>query len=229
LRFVDVEHANAAITKPQNEPVSGYGLLVIEDYSPQELKDSDGSSVLELEKALIDKEAYGFLSDLAQHCYEGYVVVVVTTKCKSTLRLIHHGINGGHKAMAAPFTTIHAGMEAMSSKIEMPRDHVGMGWDQTSRLELFSKKYGQWTTTAEGMVKAEDLAATQESIQDCCEILYFGNNSHCAKIYPRPCDYWNNWFVDSFLRLFKFQPACSYSTVDDTDIEMGKTEYGVMA
>jgi hypothetical protein len=230
MRVLDAESVLADCDMPQNKRVSDYGVLVIEDYSPPELEDLDGSSLRELEEALVDKEAYYFLKTLAQYCYEGYVVVVVTTTCQNTLRLIHHGINGGHKAKAAPFTTIHAGTEAMNSVIEMPRDHVGMNWDQTSRLELLSKKYGPWTTTAEGKAKAEELAATQESIRDCCQILYLGNGSSCVTIHPGFWDSVDHYIVDPIQRLSQAQPACNLvdTTTEDPDIEMGNTGYSRM-
>jgi hypothetical protein len=221
MRFVDTESVLAACVKPLNERLGNYAVLVIEDYSPAELKSLTGKTVYELEEALVDKEAYSFLKTLAENCHEGYVVVVVTTTCKNTLRLIHHGINGGHKAKVAPFTTAYAGKKGVNlGTVTLPRDYVGMGWNQNSRLELFSKKYTPWTATPEGVSEMNALAADEnKTIRDSCQELYTSNGGSCVTFYPGFWDYVDHYIVDPIRRLSQGQPACNI--VDTTTEERG--------
>ena len=214
---------------------ANYGVLVIDDFSPPELKDKNASSTEELITALKDKESYDFLYKLATLAHTSRVVVVVTTNCENALRLIHHGINGGQKAKAAPFTTIHAanphGTIIGADAIKIPRDHCGMGWDEQSRLELFVEKYPSYAGTADGTTKTREFADDMRiSVRQCCEELFYLNDSRCAKVYLGLSDYWNDYVVDSFQRFFCCQPACNVveDATTDYEVELGNSPYRQM-
>jgi hypothetical protein len=235
LRFLDIDRVKDASDALLHEGLANYGVLVIEDYSPEELKDKDTETVEKLRGELQDQEAYWFLDKLAELAFQRFVVVVITTNCKNTLRLIHHGINGGHKAKAAPFCTFHAGNRGVATDdVEMSRDYRGMPWDTASRKELFSKKYVPFSRTSEGKNMVDDLSIGTVTIRESCQTLYFANGGTCAKLKPTVWDYVTDYIMDPFQRLICCQPACSLAIDciddDDNNLELGAstTRYGSM-
>ena len=232
LRFLDVAHVQSKSLQLFNNV--DYGVLVIEDYCPEELLDKDTESVHELKGLLKDREAFTFLCMLGQNAYQGNVVVVITTTCKNTLRLIHHGINGGQKAIAAPFTTVHD-RKVASSLVEIPQDHCGISWDQQSRRELFSKKYAPFSETQPGSVMVDRCSTSNLTIRDCCQEFYRETNRSCAKLKPTWSDYATDYIMDPLQRLVCCQPACSIASNciddDDNNMELGEStaRYGTMS
>ena len=214
LRFVDVEDADN-MKVPRNELPFGYGVVVIDDYSPEELKDMDTNSLKELQNALVDKEAFFFLKNFAQHVDGGYVVAVVTTTCKYTLRLLHHGID---EAKAAPFT-LTKGPDSVD--VEIPRDHVGMPWDRAARMKLFSTKYSSLAATLDGMEMVNQFADSDMKVRDCCKRFVSIQRLSLCHGFPGLFDYAND--MDSIRRFISCQPACSVvdtTAVADEDVEI---------
>jgi hypothetical protein len=191
--------AGAGETMPFRE----YALLVLEDFSPPELVNMDNATVKQL-RAELDQDAYHFLHSLANSVYNEGLVVVVSTQCKNTLRLLH-AINGGSKAKMAPSTSSYTGPDPSDAVVV--RDHIGLQWDADSRLELFAQKYPKVASDPQGYKLMENLAFdNSRNIRSCCEQLWAQPGARRRIVPPTLRNIFRDYIGDPFMRILSCQP-----------------------
>lgn len=201
-----------------------YAMLVLDDFSPPELKRMDPGADVEDLKAALDENAYSFLHYLAHTVHGQGIVVVVSTSCKNVLRVIHEGINGGSKAKMTPSTSTYTGPDPADAVVAV--HHEGLSWCVDERLHLFAKKFPALASDPEGYAMMEKLAKdNSRNLRSCCEQLWEQPLARPRRVPPTLRDIFCDYIGDPVKRILSCEP---FMSDDYDDAAEGENNNGVV-
>jgi hypothetical protein len=204
-------------------PFHDYSMLVLDDFSPKELVNMNDADYTVLQAA-IDDDTYSFLSALATGAHGSGLVVVVTTQCKNTLRLLHNGINGGSKCKMAPSTSK---VDELDPALVNVDHNIGLKWTPMAREVLFTNKYPLQHVTSPLSEEAyaaqiREFAAGDQDIRTCCEQLY-RQGGKSFKVFPTWSDDLRDYITLPVQRLLSCDLFCD-DNAGETEVEASYQE-----